>query len=115
MRRELSKAEVERLFSGAVDGALPASDAERLQSELASDAELATQYERYAKAVKLLRGQPRESAPPALASMILRRTRRRRSMLRSMRLNELQRVPVEIVVPLLLAVLVAFFLLISNP
>lgn len=113
MRRELSKAEVERLFVEAVDDALPPADAARLESELAADEALKGDYERYQRAVKLLRNEPKEKAPEALASAILRRTRRRRFSLRTAQLHEAHRFPAEVIVPLLLAAVVAVMILMA--
>ncbi len=117
MRRELSKAEVERLFIEATDGALADEDAARFDAELQADAALKTRYQNYQRAVGLMREQPRERAPDALASVILRRTRRRRSMGYSLRLHELNfsRLPVEVIIPLLLAAAVALFLMTASP
>lgn len=114
MQRELTKAELERLFIGAVDDALDAGEAETFRQVLATDAELKLRFEKYTGAVKALKALPREKAPAALASMILRRTKRRRSMFRSMATHEATyRVPVEVIVPLLLAAVVALFLLLA--
>jgi len=114
VQRELTKAEVERLFLGAVDDALDSSDAEAFRQVLAVDAELKVRFEKYTGAVKALKELPREKAPPSLASTILRRTKRRRSMFRSMAEHEASyRVPVEVIIPLLLAAVVAAFLLMA--
>lgn len=117
MRRELSKTEVERLFVDAVDGALAEADVSRFQEALGADAALKTRYEQYQRAVTVMRTQPREAAPAALASVILRRTRRRRSMMYSLRLHEVNfsRLPVEVIIPLLLACAVALFLMTASP
>jgi anti-sigma factor RsiW len=115
VRRELSKTEVERLFLGAVDGALAAADAATLEEELRSDPELKARFDRYRKAVGLLRGAPKEKAPEALASLILRRTRRRRFQVRARDLQAAYRVPAEVVIPLVIAVLVALFMLLASP
>jgi len=115
VQRELTKAEVERLFLGAVDDALDSRDAEAFRQVLATDAELKVRYEKYTFAVKALKELPREKAPPSLASTILRRTRRRRSMFRSMAEHEANyRVPVEVIIPLLVAAVVAAFLLLAT-
>ncbi len=114
MQRELTKAEVERLFLGAVDDALDSSDAEAFRQVLAGDSELKVRFEKYTGAVKALKELPREKAPASLASTILRRTKRRRSMFRSMAEHEASyRVPVEVIIPLLLAAVVAAFLLMA--
>ena len=115
MRRELTKAEVERLFAGAVDEALPDRDAVLLEAELAADPALKQRFESYQRAVSLLRKAPKEKAPDALASMILRRARRRRFGLRVQKLQDAHRFPMEIVIPILLAVAVAVFLLLASP
>ena len=117
VRRELSKSDVERLFVEAVDGALADADVERFQAELQANSELKARFEQYQRAVSLVRGQPRERAPEVLASVILRRTRRRRSVMHSLRLNEMHfnRVPAEVFIPLLLAAAVALFLMTASP
>jgi hypothetical protein len=114
VQRELNKAEVERLFLGAVDGALETADEAAFREVLAADAGLKLRFEQYTLAVKTLKELPREKAPAALASMILRRTKRRRSLLKSLATNEATyRVPVEVILPLLLAAVVAAFLLLA--
>jgi hypothetical protein len=114
VQRDLNKAEVERLFLGAVDGSLEMADEAAFREVLAGDAELKLRFEQYTLAVKTLKELPREKAPAALASMILRRTRRRRSLLKSLASNEATyRVPVEVIIPLLLAAVVAAFLLMA--
>jgi anti-sigma factor RsiW len=114
VQRELNKAEVERLFLGAVDGSLETGDEAAFREVLAADAELKLRFEQYTLAVKTLKELPRETAPAGLASMILRRTKRRRSLLKSLASNEATyRVPVEVIIPLLLAAVVAAFLLMA--
>ncbi len=111
MRSELTKAELERLFVGAADEALADRDAVRLNAELESSPELKVQFEKYRSAIALLKDAPKEKAPPALASLILRRSRRRRFGARATAMQHAQyRVPVEVLIPILLAVLVAAFL-----
>jgi anti-sigma factor RsiW len=114
VRRELSKNEVERLFVGAVDDALPERDSKAFASELDENPELKARFAKYQRAVSLLKDAPKEKAPDALASMILRRTRRRRFQLRT---REIQNAhfPVEVVVPMLIAALVAMFMLLASP
>lgn len=114
MRRELSKAEVEKLFIGALDEALPEHEAALLAAELEADPELRGEFARYQKTVTLLRGVPKEKAPDALASTILRRTRRRRFSLQAQRLTEAHRFPAEVIIPLVLAAAVAVFILLAQ-
>ena len=114
MRRELSKNEVERLFTGAVDGALAEQESSEFDAELAADPELKARFAKYQRAIALLKDAPKEKAPDALASMILRRTRRRRFQLRT---REIQNAhfPAEVVVPMIIAALVAMFMLLASP
>ncbi len=70
MRRDISKAEVERLFVGAVDGDLAENDRSRLDTAIESDESLKTDFDKYERAVKLLRESPREEAPDVLASIL---------------------------------------------
>ena len=114
MRRDLSKNEVERLFVGAVDHALAEPEAKEFDAELAADPELKAKFARYQRAISLLKETPKERAPDALASLILRRTRRRRFQIRSRDLHN-ARFPAEVVVPLLIAALVAMFMLLASP
>jgi anti-sigma factor RsiW len=114
VRRELSKAEVERLFVEAVDDALPPAEQAAFAEQLAADVALQARFETYKKTVSRLRVAPKEKAPDALASMILRRTRRRRFQFRNRELAD-WRFPAEVVIPLLLAAAVAVFMLLASP
>lgn len=110
MRRELSKSEVERLFTGAIDDALSDDEVATLEA----NPELKAKLAEYERAVKLLRDAPKEKAPDALASMILRRTRRRRFSARDVQYFA-WRVPAEVIVPLAIAALVALFMVLASP
>lgn len=114
MVRELPDKDVERLFVGAVDRALPPEQAKELETELSQDPALKAKFEKYQRAISLLKDSPREKAPDALASLILRRTRRRRFQGRNRELTH-SRFPIEVVVPLLIAALVALFMLFASP
>ncbi|MFO0594253.1 MAG: hypothetical protein U0228_03085 [Myxococcaceae bacterium] len=114
MRRELPENEVERLFVGAVDHALPSTEEKEFEGELAENPELKAKFAQYQRAISLLKDSPKEKAPEALASLILRRTRRRRFQGRNRELQN-TRFPVEVIVPLLLAALVAVFMLLASP
>ena len=117
MLTQLSKGEVERLFVAAADDALADRDAARLRAELDGDAELKGRFEKYNHAIALLKKAPKEKAPAALASVIMRRVRRRRLWGRnSLHTFHMQyRVPVEVIVPILLGVMVAAFLFFAAP
>lgn len=114
VRRDLSKNEVERLFVGAVDGALAEKDSSEFDAELEADPKLKAQFANYQRAIALLKDAPKEKAPDALASLILRRTRRRRFSTRTRELYN-ARFPAEVIVPLIIAALVAMFMLLASP
>jgi anti-sigma factor RsiW len=113
----LQSNEVEELVSGAVDGSLQSGDDAKLRDALAADPELKARFEKYQKAIALLKGAPREKAPVALASTIMRRVRRRRVFdRRNAAIQQaMYRVPVEIIIPLLLGVMVAALLFFAAP
>jgi anti-sigma factor RsiW len=112
---QLKAADIEELFTGAVDGRLADRDEVRLNAELAADPELKARFEKYKKAVSLLKVAPKEKAPVALATTIMRRVRRRRMFDRRNLVwqQAMYRVPVEVVIPLLLGAMVAALLFFS--
>ena len=77
---------------------------------------LKARFAKYQRAISMLKEAPKEKAPDALASMILRRTRRRRFQLRT---RDLQNAhfpfPAEVVVPMLIAALAEMFMLLASP
>ncbi len=111
MRRELSAAEEERLFTGAVDGVLSDEDTAVLDER----PEVKAKYAAYERVVKLLRDEPREKAPDGLATLILARTKRRRFALRQRDQSLLSALPAEVLIPLLIAAAVAAFMLLASP
>ena len=115
-RMALGKGEVEELFVGSADEALLDREEEKLKAELESSPELKAQYDKYMRAVQLLKSEPREKAPVALASMVMRRVRRRRLFgQRGLHTTYMQyRVPVEVLIPILIGVLVAAFIVMSS-
>jgi len=117
VRNQLSKAELERLFLGAVDKSLGDRDEVVLKASLDAAPELKSRFSKYEKVVSLLKRAPKEKAPEALASMILRRSRRRRVFdRRGLQTAYAQyRVPAEVLIPILLGVLVAAFLIYAAP
>lgn len=117
MQAQLSHKEVRSLFGALVDADLPPMEERRLRVHLDDCADCRTGWERYERAVTLVRGTQREKAPPSLASNILRRTRRQRIQgMRGLHLAHLHhRVPVEAVIPVLLGVLVAVMLMLLAP
>lgn len=117
VRVELSHREAKSLFGAWVDEELPRQDEARLRSHLEGCVDCRTGWERYQRAVTVVRGVEREKAPPALATTILRRVRRRRfSGPRALHLAHLHhRVPVEAFIPVMLGILVAAVLMLMAP
>lgn len=117
MSTALKSDEVEELFSGAVDGGLKDADDAKLKRALAEDPALQARFEKYQQAIALLKWAPREKAPAALATTIMRRVRRRRvHERRNAAIQQVMyRVPVEIIIPLLLGVMVAALLFFAAP
>lgn len=114
-RMALHKDELEGLFVGAADEALQGREEEKLEAELAQSPELKASFDKYMRAVKLLKSEPREKAPDALASLVMRRVRRRRLFgQRGLHTAHMQyRVPIEVLIPILIAVLVVAYLVMS--
>jgi anti-sigma factor RsiW len=106
--------EQERLFLGALDGDLVPAEDRAFHASLEEDPALRARFEAYRRAVQRLQAVPRERAPPALTAMVLRRSRRRRFQLRDADEVATQRVPAEVLLPLLLGALAALYLLLGS-
>ena len=116
MQTQLSHGEAKSLFLAALDDELPDREEERLQQHLDSCDDCRVGWDRYARTVARVRKVEKERAPEHLASMIVRRTRRRRFGHRAIHAAHIQyRVPVEAVIPVLLGALVAAFLVLIAP
>lgn len=116
MKPTLPAEELERLFLLSADGALDALDDARLREALAASGQLAAQHARYLEALSALRSLSDVKAPPALATLITARARQKRrpsSPRQQLQAYMSYRWPAEIVVPLLLAVAVAAFVVLS--
>lgn len=116
MQVEISHREAKSLFPALIDEELADKEASRLKAHLDGCSECRAGWDRYARAVTLVRKVEKEKAPPALASNILRRVRRRRfSGLRVLdRAQADYRVPYEVFLPVLvgaIAAALAFFFL----
>lgn len=117
VRTPLTTVEQERLFVEAADQALADRDEVRLKAELARNPELKAQFDRYMSAVSTLKHAPKEKAPAALATVIMRRVKRRRTHeYRSALIAQASSiVPAQVLIPVLLGVLVAMFLFFAAP
>jgi predicted anti-sigma-YlaC factor YlaD len=109
----LSHEEARRLFGARVDEELPRREEEKLCAHLDACVDCRAGWERYARAVTVVRRARREKAPPGLARTILRRVRRRRiDGLRGVHRAHLDyRVPVEAAIPVLVGIAVAVLLM----
>jgi anti-sigma factor RsiW len=111
---ELTHREAKSLFGAFVDEELEPPKEESLKAHLDDCAECRTGWELYARVVKSTRTLERQKAPPGLATVILRRVRRRRIAARTLRLTHAQyALPAEIIIPVVLAAAVAALLFIS--
>ena len=115
MNLELSHREAKDLFAPWVDDELAAPDAVRLRAHLDGCEDCRVGWEAYERVVKTARSLERVRAPEGLSSIILRRVRRRRFGPRPSMVNHIQnRVPVEMIIPLLLAAAVAAMLFFAQ-
>lgn len=113
----LNHRETRELFLALADDELPAPQAQAVRTHLDGCDECRHGWEGYSRTVLRVQGVAREKAPPALASLVMTRVRRQRRFgLKSLHMAHMQhRFPVEILIPLLLAVAVAAFLVMAAP
>jgi predicted anti-sigma-YlaC factor YlaD len=112
---QLNHREARDLFLALADEELPEPQAKAVRSHLDGCEECRAGWDRYAQTVQLVRKVEREKAPPMMASLVLNRVKReRRFGLRKLHwAHTHHRVPVEVLIPLLLAAAVAAFLVLS--
>ncbi|HYX90792.1 MAG TPA: zf-HC2 domain-containing protein [Myxococcaceae bacterium] len=113
MQPSLSHEEARRLFGARVDEELPSREEEKLRAHLDACGDCRAGWERYERAVTVVRRVEREKAPPSLATSILRRIRRQRiEGLRGLHRAHLNhRVPMEAALPVLLGIALAVVLM----
>ncbi|WP_434389399.1 anti-sigma factor family protein [Melittangium boletus] len=116
MPAQLSHRETRALFIAFADEDLPADKAGEVRSHLDGCGECQRGWQSYSATVQRLKAAPRHAAPPALATQVMTRVKRqRRSGLRGLTLMHAHyRLPVEILVPVLLAAAVAAYLLMAG-
>jgi predicted anti-sigma-YlaC factor YlaD len=114
---QLSHREAKGLFLAALDEDLADREERKLRAHLDSCQDCRSGWDRYAKVIKRVKKVEREKAPKTLASLIIRRVRRRRIFNHRGVLAAYQnyRVPVEAIIPVLIGVLVAAFLVMMAP
>jgi anti-sigma factor RsiW len=111
----LNHREAQGLFLDALDGALPPNDSARLNTHLGDCVSCREGYQAYSNVVHRVRSARREKAPEGLASLVLRRMRRNRfSSPRHVAYTQAHfRLPVELIVPLLIAAGAVVWLLLA--
>ena len=117
MEAQLSHREAKGLFVAAFDDELAGREEARFRAHLDECKDCRSGWDRYSSVVKQVRGVEREKAPLTLASIIMRRIRRRRIFgHRDVALvYSSYRVPVEAIIPVLIGVLVAALLVMMAP
>lgn len=117
MPAQLSHRETRALFLALADEDLPAEKAEAVRTHLDGCGECQRGWQSYSNTVLRLREVEKQKAPPALASRVMTRVKRQRRFgLRGLHLAHAHyRLPVEILIPLLLAAAVGAFLLMAAP
>lgn len=115
MNAELSHKEARKLFFQYADAELEAKERQRLELHLDGCEDCRKGWDRYAKTVQSLRGTTKEKAPPHLSTQIMRRVRRDRRFgwRRTLDMQNAYRVPVETIIPVMLGVAVAVWLMLA--
>ncbi|WP_257461168.1 anti-sigma factor family protein [Archangium lipolyticum] len=117
MSAQLSHRETKALFIALADEELSAEKEQAVRSHLEGCGECQKGWQSYSSTVLRLRKVEKEQAPPALASMVMTRLKRQRRFgLKRLHLTHAQyRLPVEVLIPLLIAAAVGAFLIMSAP
>ncbi len=117
MEAQLSHREAKSLFLAALDDELAEREQRRLKAHLEECQDCRTGWDRYAKVVKRVQKVEHERAPKSLATVIMRRVRRRRTFgyRASVLAQAHYRVPIEAIIPVLLGIMVAAFLVMMAP
>ena len=111
MHLHLSHREARERFGARVDAELVPKEELELTAHLDGCPECQEGWTRYQRTVQRLRTVERERPPPTLASQILRRARNQRPTRQRAQLAQANRVPAELLVPVLVAVAVAAYLM----
>ncbi|MET0405708.1 MAG: anti-sigma factor [Cystobacter sp.] len=116
MPAQLNHRETRALFIAFADEELSAETAREVRFHLDACGECQRGWQAYSTTVNRVREVPRLQAPPALASQVLARVKRQRRFgLRGLQLAHAHyRLPVEVLIPVLLAAAVAAYLLVSQ-
>jgi anti-sigma factor RsiW len=117
MPAQLSHRETKALFIALADEELPAEKAQAVRTHLDGCGECAQGWQRYSATLIRVRNVEKQKAPPALASLVMTRVKRQRrfGLKRLHQMHAHYRLPVEILIPLLIAAAVGAFLIMSAP
>lgn len=111
MNAELSHAAAKAFFPALIDQELAPKEEARVRGHLALCKPCHEGYAKYERAVTRVRQLERVRAPDLLATRILQRTRRKRGLRQIARIHQDYRVPVEILIPVLLAAAIAAWMM----
>jgi len=104
MDTQISHQEAKGLFGALVDAELQGDLLQQMRAHLDSCRECREGWTRYSRAVERVRSTARARAPGAFAAAVKVRALRRRRGLRGLaHVHAMHRVPVEILIPILLA------------
>jgi len=103
----LNHAAARESFPALIDQELEPATEAQVRTHLVACDSCRQGFERYERAVEKVRALGRENAPDALATLILNRTRKRRGLRNLVRVHNTYRLPVEIILPVLLAAVIA--------
>ena len=117
MSAQLSHRETRALFIALADEDLPDEQARQVRSHLDGCGDCQRGWQAYAGTLQRVRQVPRQRAPALLASSVMTRVKReRRFSLRRLHLTHAHyRLPVEIIIPLLIAAAVAAYFFMLTP
>ncbi len=108
MSTELSHKEAKGLFAALVDAELQGDLLEQMRAHLDSCQECREGWTKYSRAVEKVRSSSRVRAPGSFAAAVKVRVLRRRRGLRGLaHVHAVHRMPVEILIPIMLAAAVA--------
>lgn len=111
MNVELTHTAARAFFPALIDQELEPKEEAKVRGHLALCRPCQEGFQKYERAVTRVRQLERVRAPDLLATRILQRTRRRRGLRQIAKLHHDYRVPVELLIPILLAAAVATWLM----
>lgn len=113
MNLQLSHSAAKAFFPALLDQELPAPEEAKVRGHLAECPSCNEGFVKYERAVMRVRNLERIRAPDLLATRILQRTKKRRGLRQIARVHAEHRVPVEILIPILMAAAVAAWLMLA--